>query len=507
MNIYQTKRGRIMGILDALNATSIKNENEELKKQIDVFQSMLTPEMRDAVHLKNMTMRLQAEKNGLESEIKSLNGTISTLNAEVDAKRDKLIMMDEEILLQEFALYTPQYAFTHSEEYKNRLDEIRQTQKNMIKAGTAATGNMNWTVNNSTLKGQKMVKDMQKLLIRAFNSECDDVISNVKYNNYESSLKRITASFDAVSKSGAIMSISISNAYFDSKKSELALSLEYQQQKQREKEDQKVLREQMREEARLQKEIEDAKKTIEKEQKHYQNAMDKAILSLASAKSPEEKAEWQGKINELQDNLVEIEKNLQDIDYRAANKRAGYVYVISNVGSFGENVYKIGMTRRLEPMDRVDELGDASVPFNFDVHAMIFSDDAPKLEAALHNAFADRKINMINHRREFFNVSLEEIEKVIKRNFEKNVDFIKTAYAEQFRESMKMRVGGMPVQIVPPASVTLAPVPASVPSQPNVSQPVQQEPIDPNEKYIFTKWGHYKMPATYKVHLPYGLPL
>ena len=132
-------------------------------------------------------------------------------------------------------------------------------------------------------------------------------------------------------------------------------------------------------------------------------------------------------------------KNLENIDYREANKRAGYVYVISNIGSFGEGIYKIGMTRRLEPMDRVDELGDASVPFKFDVHAMIFSDDAPTLENALHKAFDDRKVNMINGRKEFFRVSLEEIEKVVKENHEKLIEFNEVPDAEQYRETLKIK--------------------------------------------------------------------
>ena len=124
---------------------------------------------------------------------------------------------------------------------------------------------------------------------------------------------------------------------------------------------------------------------------------------------------------------------------KAENQRAGYVYIISNIGAFGENVYKIGMTRRLDPMDRIDELGDASVPFKFDVHAMIFSEDAPGLEAALHNAFADKKLNFVNQRREFFNVSLDEIKKVVRDNYDKSVEFIETPPAEQYRESLLLR--------------------------------------------------------------------
>lgn len=137
--------------------------------------------------------------------------------------------------------------------------------------------------------------------------------------------------------------------------------------------------------------------------------------------------------------LNKIDKEFADVDYREANQRAGYVYVISNIGAFGENVYKIGMTRRLDPQDRVDELSDASVPFNFDVHAMIFSNDAPKLEAALHNAFADRKLNFVNQRREFFNVTLDEIKQVVRENYDKSVEFVELAPAEQYRESLKLK--------------------------------------------------------------------
>lgn len=153
----------------------------------------------------------------------------------------------------------------------------------------------------------------------------------------------------------------------------------------------------------------------------------------------EEQAALAAKKEELENQLKKIDKEFKDVDYREANQKAGYVYVISNIGAFGENVYKIGMTRRLVPEDRVDEFGDASVPFDFDIHAMIFSDDAPKLEAALHNAFADRKLNLVNQRREFFRVSLDEIEKVVHENFDGTPNFTYIAPAEQYRQSLKMR--------------------------------------------------------------------
>ena len=275
-----------------------------------------------------------------------------------------------------------------------------------------------------------------KLLLRAFNTECDELISKVKYTNFDASLNKIYKSAETISKLGTIMNISITPAYLDLKVKELRLSFEYQQKKQEEKEAQKAARAELREAARLQKEIEAQRKKIEKEQTHYQTAYEHLLIQLQS--DPENKDLLDKKL-ELESQLNDIDKAMKDIDYREANQRAGYVYVISNIGAFGPNVYKIGMTRRLDPQDRVDELGDASVPFNFDVHAMIFSDDAPALDTALHRAFEDRKLNMVNTRREFFNVTLDEIKAVVKKNFDKTVEFIDVPDAEQYRISQKMK--------------------------------------------------------------------
>ena len=235
------------------------------------------------------------------------------------------------------------------------------------------------------------------------------------------------------------MSVSLSSEYLNSKRSELKLALDFRIKKQQEKEEQAAIRAQMREEAKLRKEIEEARKQTEKEQHHYENALAKILKQIENA-SEVEKLDLVQKKNEIETHLAEIKESLASIDYREANVKAGYVYVISNIGAFGENVYKIGMTRRLDPMERVDELGDASVPFDFDVHAMIFSDDAPKLEAALHKAFEDKKVNMVNTRREFFRVSLDEIKRVIAENYDKTVEFEDVPDAEQYRMSEKMRV-------------------------------------------------------------------
>ena len=281
-----------------------------------------------------------------------------------------------------------------------------------------------------------MVNDMKKLLLRAFNNECDELVSKVKYSNYEASLKKIRSSANAISKLGSVMGISITQRYIDAKERELDLAFSYQLAKQREKEEMREARAREKEAARLKKEIDEERKKIKKEQKHYSNALSEINKLLENDPENSDLIERREK---LLSELSEIDKALEDIDYREANQRAGYVYVISNIGSFGENVYKIGMTRRLDPQDRVDELGSASVPFNFDVHTMIFSDDAPALEASLHRAFENKKINMVNTRREFFNVSLEEIKKVIRENYDKTVEFNDIPDAEQYRISLKLK--------------------------------------------------------------------
>ena len=247
--------------------------------------------------------------------------------------------------------------------------------------------------------------------------------------------KKINASADAISKLGSIMGIYITNTYVHMKIEELRLMHEYQVKKQ---EDKEAARQRQREEAKALKELEEARKKLEKEQTHYQNALQKLAEQIKVAGTEARKA-LEEKQKELSDKLHQIETDIKDVDYRAANQRAGYVYIISNIGAFGEGVYKIGMTRRLDPMERVYELGDASVPFNFDVHAMIFTEDAPGLEAALHSAFSDRKLNFVNHRREFFQVSLDEIKEVVKKNYDKTVEFVDIPPAEQYRESMKLR--------------------------------------------------------------------
>lgn len=432
---------------DAKKIEELKKSFQEIKdeiKNLNNIKDIKTKELKKVEEkatkeLENNISKLKEERSFLQKDISNLNFRKLEKEKAIEELNNEIIELRDEVLLQSFSLYKPQYDFVNSAQYKYKLDDIREDQKNMIRQDQAVLGDTNWTVNNDARKGKKMVNDTKKLLLRAFNSECEYVISKVRYNNFDTCLKRIKKASETISKLGVVMNISIHNRYYELKVQELRLALEYQQMKQREKEEQQELRARMREEARIQREIEAERKKAEKEKQHYLNALKEAQKQLAECTDEAQRNALAEKLDEMQIQVSKIDKNLADIDYREANQRVGYVYVISNIGSFGENIYKIGMTRRLNPQERVDELGNASVPFNFDVHAMIFSKDAPALENALHHAFDDRKVNMVNKRREFFNVSLDEIEKVVKENFDGSVEFEKTALAEQYRESLKIK--------------------------------------------------------------------
>ena len=279
---------------------------------------------------------------------------------------------------------------------------------------------------------------MIKLCLRSFNNECDSAIESVRFNNFDRCLQRIDKSAETIQKTAKMMSVTIADEYIKLKHEELSIALEYQIKKQEEKERLKELRAQQREEARVAKELEQSRLASLKEQKHYQQAYDLITKQIDECSDNEAKKALYDRRKEISQKLVSIEDELTEIDYRQANQRAGYVYVISNIGAFGEGVYKIGMTRRLEPQERIDELGDASVPFNFDIHAMIFSDDAPALEATLHNAFDAKKINKVNGRKEFFRVTLDEDKDVVYSAYGKSVEFIDIPAAEQYRQSIKM---------------------------------------------------------------------
>lgn len=426
-----------MGLFDAFKGNQYKSEAESLRAELERCKSLLTPELMNVKARQDRLAEIEAKEKAAHEETERLQAEASKLGAEVDDKKRFLVTFDDELMFQEFGLYEPRFDFTSVEQYKDELKRLRDEQKRAVRDMNDQAKHTQWTVNNSKAQGRKMVGDIVRLLIRAFNGECDDIVRKVKFSNIDASINAIQKSSETISKLGRVIGISVPQDYVELKKKEAYLSYEYAQFKQQEKERLRELREQEREEAKLRKEIAEQRKKLDKERKQYEKALADIDKQIASASGDELEA-LNAKREEIVANLGEVDKASKDIDYREANQKAGYVYVISNIGSFGENVYKIGMTRRLDPMERVMELSDASVPFNFDVHAMIFTEDAPGLEAALHREFEDRKINKVNQRREFFHVTLDEIKEVVRKSYDKTVEFVDVPDAEQYRISKKM---------------------------------------------------------------------
>lgn len=384
---------------------SIEQEEKEAKKTLDSFKS---------------------QQSHINSAISDAQNTLATL-------KDEITVVQDTAEIQSFGLYEPKYDFGTSAEYKDKLDEIRAVQKSMIKEKTAIICSIEWTVDGNKAKGRTMINRQIKLMARAFNGECDSIILKVRYNNIHSIEKRLESVYKAINKLGEPNHCSIQRAYLTLKLEELNLVHEYAEKRQNEMEEQRRIREQIRDEERALREIEKAKQEAEKEEQRYQIALDKARQEVEEATGVRQD-KLQSEIERLNELLLEAQANKERAMSRAQMTKSGYVYIISNIGSFGDNVYKVGMTRRLEPTDRVRELGDASVPFRFDIHAMIYSENAPELENEIHRVLEKRSVNRVNTRKEFFNVSLEDIEDIVRKQ-DVNAEFIHLPDAKEYRET------------------------------------------------------------------------
>ncbi|WP_111685619.1 DUF4041 domain-containing protein [Winogradskyella tangerina] len=418
----------------------IENKNSELAELQKTAKSF-NESINDLQTLNSELDKLKNTKEIEEKELNEIQNKASNLNDRYtnaksifkELERDiKLYRNDLEFV--ELGIYEPIFDYETSEKYKEQLTNIRTKQKQLIKGGNACICNTSWHVGNSRKQGEIMTRRYINLTLRAFNGECDTLISKVRWNNVKRFEERITKAFNAINKLGKSNDVHITDKYLKLKLDELHLAYELEHKKQQEKEEQRAIREEQREEERAQREFEKAKKEAELEEKRFQKALERAQKELGLV-SGEELEKLNTQIAELQKNLQEAHEAKERAISRAQETKSGHVYIISNIGSFGENIYKIGMTRRLEPMDRVKELGDASVPFRFDLHALIFTENAPELENLLQKEFDDRRINKVNYRKEYFRVTLDEIQQVIEEKYEKEVEFIKVPEAQEYRET------------------------------------------------------------------------
>jgi hypothetical protein len=370
------------------------------------------------------------QKDQLAKEYADLQALLARLRAEVAA-------VEENVEAISVGLYKPHYNYDSSDQYRKALDIIWDKQKALLKAGQAATCDQEWEVTGDKKAGAKMTKQYLKLILRAFNGECDAAMAKVTWSNATKMEERIRKTYDSINELGEVMQMRIRPDYLRLKLGELHLEVETAQKKRDEQEEQRRIKEQMREEERALREAEKAKQEAEAEEERYESALAKARAEMQSAQG-EALALLQQKIQNLDAALHVAHEKKERAKSMAQLTRSGHVYVISNVGSFGENVFKIGMTRRLEPMDRIWELGDASVPFDFDVHALVYCDDAPSLECAFQNHFRDRQINMVNPRKEFFNVTLDEVDAVARAKGVK-LELTRLAEAKEYRETLALR--------------------------------------------------------------------
>jgi hypothetical protein len=391
---------------------SIRADLSACKEELEIYETKYKPIIdldEEIAQQEAILARLMQEQSHIESEISSFRSKLDRINEELELASDAAF-------LAEIGYYEPRYEFEDTDSYAAEINRIRDDQKAMLRedgtgdnrsvAAAYTTGGLLYS--DSVKKGRAAQKKTLKLMLRAFNGECDSFIARVNYRNVNAMEKRIKSAFDAINAITEKYDLCrLNTSYLDLKLQELQLSYEWEEAKQREKEEQYRIREQIREEGRAAREAEKAQQQAEKEEALYQELLDKAKQDAGTA-NEKDKARLNDKISELQQRISEIEERKRAIS-QAMLTKTGHVYIISNIGSFGQNIYKIGMTRRLEPMDRVKELGDASVPFPFDVHAMIRTSDAPSLENALHKKFDIRRLNLENGRKEFFFVTIDEI--------------------------------------------------------------------------------------------------
>ena len=371
----------------------------------------------------------QDADNHYKEKEESVNAYRDKILSELkDAKAERDSLQLEITVLESHA---GDYDNIRSDEIKNKLSILQSQQDDSVKNGTAIE------IDDESIPKSKQNHQIKQIL-RCFNSECANIIGNVTVKNVDASRAKIQRAYTTINKIFKVDGVQISYNYLSLKLEELSLVYGYMLKEEEEREQKKAIREQMIEEEKVRREIEREKQKIEKEEAQFSNEVKKLMAYMQKAKDDIERQLYIDKIKELEEKIRQLQADKETVLQREQNTRAGFVYIISNIGSFGENIFKIGMTRRLEPMDRISELSSASVPFPFDVHAIIFSDDAPGLETILHQHFDSLRLNKINPRKEFFKVDLEEIKKVVLANHNATVKFVDIPDASEYRETLRL---------------------------------------------------------------------
>lgn len=335
------------------------------------------------------------------------------------------IELDDARVLQEVGIYRYHHPLESAASFRDRLNDIESSIADLVRVGGAIVKSNLFTFDNSLAKGRRMSEDLAKLMLRAYNAEADSSIRSLKVGNVVTAKSRLEASRAAIAKLGRLMEMHISDEFHRLRTQEIELTADWLMKKQEEKEAQREERAKLREERRVERELEEERARLDKERSHILNTLN----SLRAAGQADV---------DLEQRLAKIDEAITQNDFRAANIRAGYIYVISNQGAFGNDVVKIGLTRRLEPTERVAELSGASVPFRFDIHTLFFSEDAVTLENELHKHFASRALNRANPRKEFFFATPAEVRAVLLAKVGNLLEFSESADATEYLQSVNL---------------------------------------------------------------------
>jgi hypothetical protein len=434
-------RGQVTTLLADLGhlrgyAESVNNQWAEARGSAPSLETQLTQlreRFQGVSNLDHEMARQVTQISEVQTELARLRGAYAEKRALYDRLAAEVAIFDDRLAFAEMGVYEPHFDYSDSEQYKTAIAVIRERQKLMVSDKVAVSCSKNWQVDGSTAKGATMINRNIRLTLRAFNNESDAAISNTRWNNAIAMEKRIVQAHVQIEKMNATLDIHIHPTFLKLKLDELYLTHEYREKLRAEKEERAEAARLAREEQRLVRDLERA----EDEEAHYARLLEKARAEAASIVGEQLEA-FNDQIEMLERDLAEAHAKAERAKAMAERTRTGWVYVISNIGSFGEGVVKIGLTRRLDPLDRIRELGDASVPFTFDVHALIYSDDAPTLERALHGFFELTRINTRNYRKEFFGAHLDDVEMAV-RQLAPEAPFFKDIEAQEYRETLSKR--------------------------------------------------------------------
>lgn len=416
-----------------------KNELNNIDKKLKLLEEEKEKELDDKLKLKKEELeKLDKKFEDLEKEKNSqLDLKLKDKQKKLEKLQKEIILTEDELNLQSYGLYEPKYKFIDSISYKERLDEVRKEQKLMIKEKTAAVATKVLHVDGSKSKGNAFTNANIKQILRTFNLESEIIIGKVKHSNLENSKKRLQKSFDQLNRLYQREAVKITQHYFNLKLDEMYIAYEYELKKQEEKELLHEAREKEKEEKRIQKELEKEKKKFDKENVKIEKEIEEVKQKLTAAAN-EEKAKLEAEIKKLQEALNNNNAEIKKINEWKETPGAGYVYIISNIGSFGEGVFKIGVTRRDNPEERIRELSSASVPFRYDTHVFIFSKDAYELEKELHERFDKQRVNKINRRKEFFKITIDDVKQIVEENKGAVHSFVEKPDAAEYYDTLKI---------------------------------------------------------------------